>query len=92
MTSFRKVTNNVNRHMSKIRRELPTIVREGHREFVRVTPKDTGNAKRKTDLIRNEIQGNYPYSVKLQNGYSKQAPDGMRDDAIARMRTVIRKI
>lgn len=90
--TIRKQSNNINPRLKKLRKNFKKIVKEGHDEFVKQTPIDTGNARRKTDLKDNEIQGNYPYSVRLQNGYSKQAPDGMRDDAIDHMRDFIKKI
>ena len=36
------------------------------------TPKDTGNAKRRTKLNNTEIHANYPYAVRLDTGWSKQ--------------------
>lgn len=45
--------------------------------FKNITPKDTGNAQRRTTLKGDEIQANYPYAQRLDQGYSKQAPRGM---------------
>lgn len=45
--------------------------------FVKITPEDTGNAKRKTRLAGDTIVADYPYSGRLDTGYSKQAPQGM---------------
>lgn len=47
-------------------------------KFIKNTPIDTGNARRNTVLqSKNTIKGDYPYSGKLEGGWSKQAPDGM---------------
>lgn len=45
--------------------------------FKNITPIDTGNAKKSTKLKGDEIQANYPYAQRLDQGYSKQAPRGM---------------
>lgn len=41
------------------------------------TPVRTGNARRKTVLVKDTIVGAYPYAQRLDDGYSPQAPDGM---------------
>jgi len=76
----------------KVKRFLETLPRNMHQEFVRVTPIDTGNAKRSTDLKQNEIQGNYHYANRLNNGHSRQAPGGMTDPTIEYAREEIRKL
>jgi hypothetical protein len=45
--------------------------------FVSVTPIRSGNARNHTDLVGDQIQANYPYAEKLNQGYSPQAPAGM---------------
>jgi hypothetical protein len=45
--------------------------------FHDITPYRTGNAKSRTSLSGNSIRANYPYAGRLDEGYSKQAPDGM---------------
>jgi hypothetical protein len=46
-------------------------------EFVKNTPIDKGNARRSTRLRDNTIIADYPYSQRLEEGHSKQAPRGM---------------
>jgi hypothetical protein len=41
------------------------------------TPRDTGNARRNTKLTGDRILAQYPYAQRLDQGSSKQAPDGM---------------
>lgn len=54
---------------------LPT---EAFNYFVKTTPIDTGNARRSTRLVQNKtIEANYAYAQRLDQGYSKQAPNGM---------------
>ena len=92
MATFRNRTKNVQKRLRELRTGLGAIPQKAHKEFVSVTPKDTGNARRKTDLKGTEIQGNYPYSVRLEKGWSKQAPNGMSDQTIDFIRAEIRKI
>ena len=50
-----------------------------------------GNARRKTVLRNNEIQANYPYAQRLEDGYSSQAPIGMTDPTIEDIRDYVYK-
>ena len=50
---------------------------EAFAEFVKDTPIRSGNARRKTKLSGNKIVADYAYAQKLDEGYSKQSPDGM---------------
>ena len=47
--------------------------------FRSITPIDTGNAKRKTNTRGKVIRADYGYASKLDEGYSRQAPNGMSD-------------
>lgn len=74
-----------------LNRALTQITSLAHREFVQKTPIRSGNARRKTDLRGNEIQANYPYSVRLEkDGWSKQAPQGMSSPTIEFIRNYLR--
>jgi hypothetical protein len=48
------------------------LAKIGYNTWVKFTPKDTGNARRKTTLNNNEIQANYAYATRLDQGWSKQ--------------------
>lgn len=50
-----------------------------------------GNARRKTVLRGNEIQANYPYAQRLEEGWSSQAPDGMTEPTIESIRDYVYK-
>lgn len=63
--------------LRRIQSQLDKIPQQAYNFFVKVTPKRTGNARRKTKLVKDEIQAQYPYAERLDEGYSKQAPDGM---------------
>jgi hypothetical protein len=45
--------------------------------FKKLTPIRSGRARNSTELNRNDIIANYPYAKRLDQGYSKQAPNGM---------------
>lgn len=78
--------SNIENRIKKVNNFLKELPRKFHEEFKSKTPIDTGNARRNTDLRRNEIVADYEYAGKLQAGKSKQAPDGMRDPTIDEMR------
>lgn len=50
--------------------------------FRQITPRRSGNAQSKTRYNDKEIVGNYPYAQRLDNGYSRQAPDGMSEPTL----------
>ena len=59
--------------------------------FYKNTPVKSGNARRNTDLRRDEIQANYPYATRLDQGYSKQSPKGMVEPTIKWLQDYVRK-
>jgi hypothetical protein len=68
-----KITNSIDKMLQKIDK-LP---QEAYKEFVKDTPIRSGNARRKTRLSGNKIVAGYNYAQKLDEGFSRQAPDGM---------------
>ncbi len=48
-----------------------------------------GNARRKTVLKGNEVQANYPYAQRLEEGYSSQAPNGMTEPTLKEIRDYV---
>lgn len=59
--------------------------------FYKNTPVRSGNARRNTNLKRDEIQANYPYATRLDEGYSKQSPKGMTDPTIKWLKEYVKK-
>ena len=47
--------------------------------FRSITPIDTSNAKRRTSTRGKVIKADYGYASKLDEGFSRQAPNGMSD-------------
>ena len=64
------------------------VFRDGKGRF-KGTPVDSGNARRNTKLSNDSILAQYPYAVRLDQGYSKQAPDGMSKPTDDYMKTYI---
>lgn len=58
-------------------KELQKFPKEAEKEFISLTPIDTGNARSHTHLTGDTIKANYPYAQRLDEGWSKQAPNGM---------------
>jgi hypothetical protein len=63
--------------MAKLSKAIDTLPEDAHAEFVKNTPVRTGNARRNTQLQNNRIVANYNYSQELEDGRSRQAPNGM---------------
>ncbi len=72
--------------------DLQGLAQKGHAHFKKITPKRSGNAKRRTVLNKGNIEANYPYAVRLDNGWSKQAPQGMVQPTIEYMRKIVKTI
>lgn len=94
--SVKKINDGITASARKIQSELAKLPAQAYNFFVKATPKKTGNARRRTSLQKNQvINANYPYAQRLDNGWSKQAPDGMTkptDKFIkGRLKQIIRK-
>lgn len=53
------------------------VMPEAYEHFREITPIRSGNARQNTNLQGNRIFADYPYAERLDQGYSKQAPEGM---------------
>jgi len=53
------------------------LAKEAYDYFRSVTPVRTGNARSRTRLQNDEIRADYAYATRLDQGSSRQAPDGM---------------
>jgi hypothetical protein len=65
------------RQMEKLKEELEDLPEAAHAEFIKNTPVRSGNARRNTQLRDTRIIANYNYSQQLEDGGSRQAPEGM---------------
>ena len=59
--------------------------------FLANTPIRTGNARSNTSVRNDEIRADYAYATRLDDGYSKQRPNGMTRPTIKFLQDYIRK-
>ncbi len=83
-----QITSNLNRKI----KGLADLPKEGYDHFRSITPKRSGNARRRTRLQGSTIKADYPYATRLDTGWSKQAPKGMSDPTVEFMRKIVRKL
>lgn len=82
------ITPDINRKLSQLE-DLP----EGAYEVWRAnTPRRTGNARSKTRLQGDTIRANYQYAVPLDEGSSRQAPQGMNVPTLKWLRQQLNRI
>jgi hypothetical protein len=77
-----KFTSTVPGMTRRQQRALERLPREAYNEFVRQTPIDTGNARKNTRLRGDTIDARYDYAQRLDEGWSRQAPDGMVEPTV----------
>lgn len=94
--SLRRVTNRIGPSLRRKAKLLQPIPKKGYDHFKTVTPIDSGNAKSKTkySTTRNggRITGDYNYANRLNNGYSRQAPEGMTEPTIEHIQKEIKRV
>ncbi len=88
--------NNMTPSLSRIEKQLKQLPRDAYDFWVAETPKRTGNARRSTSLVNNKtIWANYPYAKRLNEGWSKQSPEGMVEPTTRfitrKLRQILRK-
>lgn len=83
-------SNSVNR-LNKVLQTLnnKNISDVAYKTFKDKTPIRSGNARNKTKLRGNTIDANYPYAQRLEEGYSKQAKNGMTEPTINNIRNYV---
>ena len=78
--------------LNEIDRKVNRIKDHAHEQFRKITPIRTGNARSKTNRINRGVEAAYPYANKLNDGHSRQAPQGMTDPTVEQIREYVRKI
>ena len=63
--------------LRKMQAQLDKLPREAYNVFEDNTPVKTGNARRRTRLQGEVIKADYPYATELDDGKSRQSPEGM---------------
>ena len=74
-----QINNKIIPLLKKQQAALAKLPEEAYKVFVKETPVRSGNARRNTRYQKNkkQINANYPYAQRLDEGYSKQSPEGM---------------
>ena len=69
--------NTITGDIAKKIKLLDNVPTQAYVYFKATTPIRTGNARRSTSFSKDTIHAQYPYAERLDNGYSRQAPNGM---------------
>ena len=79
--------------LAGMQKALAQYPQDAEDEFVKLTPIKTGNARSRTKLVGNKvIEANYAYAQRLDQGWSKQAPNGMTKPFEAWQKTKVKQI
>lgn len=92
MLIFKKQFDKMTPDLQRIGKSMPQVRKDAYNFFVQTTPKDTGNAKRRTRLSGDTIRADYPYAKVLDRGWSKQAPRGMTRPTIEFLKAMFNKV
>ena len=71
------VKNTMTPELRKMQKGLDKLPQEAYEFFKDETPIKTGNARRRTRLQGEVIKADYNYATELDDGKSRQAPEGM---------------
>ena len=71
------VQDTITSSIKAILTKMKNLPQEAFVEFVKDTPIRYGNARRSTTLSGTTIKAEYAYAKRLDQGYSKQSPQGM---------------
>lgn len=86
-------SNNIGKRLAAIKAKLATVPNKAHAKFVDETPYRSGNARRNTFLRKGTvISAEYDYAVRLDNGYSDKAPDGMVRPTLRYIKNLVKSI
>lgn len=87
-----KVRSEIDPALTQLQGELKKVPPLAHKFFFDKTPKRTGNARSHTRLRGDTISAEYPYAIRLDKGWSKQAPNGMSRPTKDYIRNLVAKI
>jgi hypothetical protein len=83
---------NLRARTARQQRDLKRLPKEFHQEVVDNTPIDRGHARNNTILRGTTVRSNYAYAKRLNEGWSKQAPQGFVQPALEWLRQRIQQI
>ena len=88
-----KITKNkIKPSLGRIEKKFTTVPKRAFAFWRKITPKRTGNAKRRTRLNKNVIEARYPYAQRLDEGWSRQAPQGMYKPTLEYIRKITKRM
>lgn len=87
------MSGEINLRIDQIKKVLDPnrIAQQAFPTFYKNTPIKTGNARRNTGVKNGEISAAYPYAQRLDQGYSRQSPDGMTKPTLAFIKNYLKK-
>jgi len=85
------ITDKITPSLNKIQKRMDDVPQESWRFWRSITPKKTGNARRKTKLRGTKIEAKYDYATNLDKGSSKKAPRGMSKPTLAYLDKLIKR-
>jgi hypothetical protein len=88
------MTINAQNRIKYIKEKLTpeNLAKVAYPTFLKSTPIDTGNARKHTSVVGNELRAEYPYALRLNRGWSNQAPNGMVKPTMEYIRKYINSI
>jgi hypothetical protein len=92
MKSTLIVKNNLTPSLQRIQKELSQVPAKAYKYWESETPVRSGNARRSTRLQGETIKAKYPYATRLNEGYSKQAPQGMSEPTDRFITALVKRI
>lgn len=78
--------------MEEVERKVGRIKDFAADEFRKTTPIRTGNARSKTNRTNVGVEAAYPYANSLNDGFSRQAPQGMTEPTVDKISDYVRKM
>lgn len=90
--SVKLVNDDITPSLNRIQNEIRQVPLKAANFYRSITPKRTGNARSKTDLMGTTIRANYEYATQLDKGSSNQAPDGMTNPTIFYINKLVKGI
>ena len=77
-----RITDNITPSLKKIAKNIGPVPEDAFEFWRKITPKRTGNARRRTRFNNNTTEAQYAYAQNLDQGASRQAPQGMSEPTI----------
>jgi len=92
MSGTKLTQNTMTASLLRIQQELQALPAQAFDTWFSNTPVRSGNARRRTRLQGQVIRADYPYAVPLDEGRSRQAPQGMSEPTERRIQRELRRI